>query len=758
MRDIDTKQNKKNEKFISHRAEQKNRNASPYLMFPVLLCGVFGLVLFFDALPGVDFEKILILGEAAAFCGIFTFLLGKGRKVFYISGLVTLGLTVIFALALRNLLGAELSYLLSALTGSPVPEPPSVTLPILGIVPMLTAVILFFLNRGWGRVLMGILSVALIFSAPIVRASESALALLALLIFAVLLPFLKTSERRGGGKAAVLTLGIVLILAGLTALFVYPNEERLSDITYSAEGSIFRFIAKKTDRNTDTVQGGKISPFNNYLTDREQLIVQITRPPKDTIYLKGFVGGEYKKGEWEAADDTAILGDIQDKYQNSWGIMGISNTYSSLFFTMNMNTLDDSIPSPGSMAVRYISSEGKNYYVPYYSRVETIYVYGGYRFQYFEKADMKINWNNVAPVYERKRDQCLNLRTAYYNEAKNIYTKVPEDKLPRLREMCAYHDFETLSEITDFIKTTLEEKTEYTLTPGWTTPGGDPVEEFLFDRGRGYCVHYAAAATLMYRMFGVPARYVTGYMIEPSDFERQRYGTYNAVLKDENAHAWVEIFLQNYGWTPVEMTPHGDGEIEPEIYAAGSEEERTEQEAGLNLNINLIPKTRDENEEDSREEAEISEEEETEEEMTDYSAFETAEEPIKIGAAVILILALAAALFMFLRRKIRRSRHPDCRREFLRLLEALSASGKLSGYDGTEADFCDRLGEILENTDRDALNEAINTVSEAAYGPQKPSPQAEAFAIKTLRTARKEIRQSLPLRKKAENTLKDLLN
>ncbi len=747
------KHKKKAEKIIPRRSEQNTRDQHPLFASLILLCGIFGLLLYFGSLPGVYFEKAPAFAAAAVWCAAFAFLFYRDRKYFYIVSACAAALVLLTAVFGRELLSAQLDYLSGALTGAPAAEPPSVTLLVLAALPLIAAALPPLESAVGGS--FPLAAALLTIAAPLLGAEKSMPALLLIAVSAV---GSRALSANGGGraKAAALCCAVLAALIAVSSAFVYPCADRLSGLTNAAEGRIFRFIAEKTGRSTDPVQGGKVSRFNNYLTDREQLIVQVTRYPKEPIYLKGFVGGEYNKGEWEAADDTSILNDIQNKYQNSWGVLGITNTYSSLYFTMNLNTLDDTIPYPASMSVRYVSSEGKNYYVPYYSRVDTIYVYGGYRFQYYEKDDMRIDWNNVPRMYERKRDQCLNLQAAYSAEAKDVYTRVPENRLPRLHALCADKDFESLAEITDFIKSTLNERTEYTQTPGWSTPGGDPVEEFLFDRGRGYCVHYASAAALMYRMLGVPARYVTGYMIEPADFERQKYGTYNAALKDKNAHAWVEIFLRNYGWTPVDMTPQAGGGTAAEIYPGYSEPEKIEESGGTGLNINLIPKNRGEDEPDIQETAESGEAAEPEDRTADYAMFERMEKPIRTAVKIILPSALlAAAIFLALRKK-RRLKRAGCRGEFARLIDALGAAGIMRGYDGTEPDFCEKLTAALPEADPSALRRAVGTVMTAAYGKNPPNGDDSGFAEKTCRSAAAIIRKKMPIYKRIIFTIKNI--
>lgn len=81
------------------------------------------------------------------------------------------------------------------------------------------------------------------------------------------------------------------------------------------------------------------------------------------------------------------------------------------------------------------------------------------------------------------------------------------------------------------------------------------MEDFLFNRKTGFCVHFASAATLIYRMKDVPARYVEGYVIDPSSFTKQNDGTFAATVTDEGAHAWCEVFNDIKGWQVREHTP-----------------------------------------------------------------------------------------------------------------------------------------------------------------------------------------------------------
>lgn len=91
---------------------------------------------------------------------------------------------------------------------------------------------------------------------------------------------------------------------------------------------------------------------------------------------------------------------------------------------------------------------------------------------------------------------------------------------------------------------------QYSLNTPFTPQGEDFVLYFLTQSKQGYCMHFASAATAMLQALGVPARYVTGYV---KTITEEAAGTDIDVL-DNNAHAWVEVYLDGIGWAPYEVT------------------------------------------------------------------------------------------------------------------------------------------------------------------------------------------------------------
>lgn len=87
----------------------------------------------------------------------------------------------------------------------------------------------------------------------------------------------------------------------------------------------------------------------------------------------------------------------------------------------------------------------------------------------------------------------------------------------------------------------------YTLSPPLL--GEHPVDQFLFDTRRGFCEHYASAFTVLMRAAGIPARVVTGYL----GGEINPVGEY-ILVRQADAHAWVEIWIENAGWSRIDPT------------------------------------------------------------------------------------------------------------------------------------------------------------------------------------------------------------
>jgi protein-glutamine gamma-glutamyltransferase len=91
---------------------------------------------------------------------------------------------------------------------------------------------------------------------------------------------------------------------------------------------------------------------------------------------------------------------------------------------------------------------------------------------------------------------------------------------------------------------------KYTLRPG-PFHTNDPLAEFLFEKKRGYCEYFASAAVVMLRLADVPARFVKGLSVGPNTDA----GGGLHVVREKDAHAWIEVWLPEKGWVEEDPTP-----------------------------------------------------------------------------------------------------------------------------------------------------------------------------------------------------------
>ena len=150
--------------------------------------------------------------------------------------------------------------------------------------------------------------------------------------------------------------------------------------------------------------------------------------------------------------------------------------------------------------------------------------------------------------------QTLRKVTATYTDyIKTKYLQLPSTVPPRVRALAhslldnipnAYDKAEALE--------TFLRSPPYSYSPQVkpTPPGKDPIEYFLFDLRQDFCEYFASAMVVMLREAGVPARLVEGFTTGTYDSASNAY-----VVKEQDAHAWVEVYFPQYGWIEFEPTP-----------------------------------------------------------------------------------------------------------------------------------------------------------------------------------------------------------
>ncbi len=278
--------------------------------------------------------------------------------------------------------------------------------------------------------------------------------------------------------------------------------------------------------------------------------VTTDRAPQAAVYLRGFVGKDYAGDEWKAAGDAGfkrfyreqgmelpksgreLVNLVYEAFgQSEEGFirieeLGGKGSYSLYPYGAEM-TQKDRVRWDGSARRR-----GSSYEFPYHAPDSSFAATG------ITGESVELERNYRSYVYEN-------------------FLEYPAGQLPELTtflEKSGFRQGDLYDSVYDVL-TYLQKTATYNLKVESTPRGQDFVEYFLFESHEGYCAHFASAAVLMLRYLGVPARYATGYSVSASEFSGMAGGEYMAVVRDRQAHAWAEVYLDGVGWIPVEVTP-----------------------------------------------------------------------------------------------------------------------------------------------------------------------------------------------------------
>lgn len=518
------------------------------------------------------------------------------------------------------------------------------------------------------------------------------------------------------GRRKSVSIGISLCVAAFVALAaVLFRPVAYYNAVYRAEGHVTALLQNAGEKKRLSTSG-RINRGNLYPTEDVQLELAMSEAPTEPLYLRGFSGGDYAGNGWETADEEELFGEIADIMNWEEWTGWIRWMYYSMYFILNS---DNHQASERVLHIAHPNDDYSRVYVPYYSwsrqfrRGSNRNGGDGYEFEYYEENDMGITWEGETHLGEA-REWYNSLQRACLEAAEDVYTRVPENLLPRLTALAEENPREGLDEVTAFIAYTLQDMASYTLTPGRPPVNEDIVEYFLFENGQGYCQHFAATATLLYRLYGIPARYVSGYMLQPSDFRLQD-GIWRAEATDRSAHAWTEIFLEDYGWTPVEVTPTANRQMV--ISYPG-------------LDSTLLQSLTDRERQDvTAEKSIVGRETETDAEWDEgYSVL------FDVGKYRDFWLVLGSCLLCFVlflpiavdyRRLRYRNRvwRMDCKEVYARMMRLLHDAGYFPDLEGWEREFPERAAEVFPDVAREEFCRQQEIVLQDVYGEILPGEE-----------------------------------
>ncbi len=448
------------------------------------------------------------------------------------------------------------------------------------------------------------------------------------------------------------------------------------------------------DEKDGEVDLGKAA--NRLYTGATQLIVR-SKDAKGTIYLKSYSGARYEDNRWQSLPETSY--ETLNAYD--WGSVDTWLDKKNPAFTQILQKtgalmhleIEDHRASKRYALTPYlmktVSPETTPWYDAYRSDHEDVMQYAAY----------ELSSTNMTGTATAAQDDY----TAFVAKE---YLQVPSELSKLFDNIYPYQDIEPsqISEIQEQICTYLADTASYTLKPGRTPDDRDFVEFFLKENKKGYCVHYATSAVMLFRYMGIPARYAEGFA-----FQAGKMTDGSIAVPDQSAHAWVEIFDSEKGWIPVEVTPGFQSES-----SASSQTTVTRQQQGSNTTSQSnTSKPKETNSQTPQEHTEAGNE---------AASSETIGTAVAVGLGVLLIV-----LSCILQRRLRIAyREKQC-------LQADAKKG-----------ICHSYRYLLSFMKEDELHKPIRLLcEEALYSPHQMKKEQEVLVYGyAQKQIRRKIRQS----------------
>lgn len=305
----------------------------------------------------------------------------------------------------------------------------------------------------------------------------------------------------------------------------------------------------------------------------EDTMLEITMTQPTSYYLRGFVGETYANSRWSTLDSKTLSEDADTFY---W--LHQDGFYAqSQLTTAAQAGVPDALGYDNTVTVQNVGASGKYLYAPYELLADsdvldaaqigdrTLLASGlrGRRTYSFHASDNIITqYQRLAAALLEETEQTnafLNTEAAYNRFVYDHYTDIPDDIRGFLEEKLGgyekdagqvHFDYRRAKQNILFYLTTYITYEENVLP----ITGGDFALTFLDGTQSGYDVHYATAAALMFRYYGIPARYVEGFLVTKDDAAHMTAGQ-TLPVDGSRAHAWVEYYQDGLGWLPFEVTP-----------------------------------------------------------------------------------------------------------------------------------------------------------------------------------------------------------
>ena len=414
---------------------------------------------------------------------------------------------------------------------------------------------------------MGIFAVSMIFAVSIVLMISGAMA-------SANRDALKISGTRALVSGIVATVLILLLaLAPLANSDVIPLRAAVR-----TNDAIKSTVHRKIYGGSKLFARGNLSAIEEFEPNkRVQLDVQMSKA--EPMYLRGFVGEYLDGNKWVNLKGSG-LSDARDKFY--W--LRQNGVYGESLLAKNNYDINGK-SNTGELSINLVNADRMNLYLPYSFLQEKKGMYIDSRIgdsvieaNGKESKSYKLSYSkdSVKEAYVNQKkgetasqdlDSTSYKESVYRDFVHKNYLSISDSNKKTLKKLLG--DSKTLStseaklKISDFVSKNLKYD-DSAVSSGES----DELGYFLTNSKVGKSELYASAATQMLRYYGVPARYVEGYVITEKMIADGSSDDKDAISKpasvtvtEDSAHAWCEYYLDGVGWLPFDVAPKYRGEI-----------------------------------------------------------------------------------------------------------------------------------------------------------------------------------------------------
>ena len=413
-----------------------------------------------------------------------------------------------------------------------------------------------------------LLIAALLLLAPVITVLQGIVAAsILLLLHAVRFGCDGTDAVRVWGRAAAVLL-LVIVVCGAN---MENQPQALTAFRRQVTGAVqtWRFGENRAAGLTD---GDLTTAGTRQQSDEEMLTVTLAQP--DSYYLRGFVGENYDGSRWLPLSREALAENADAFYWlHEGGFYGQTQLAQAA-----QTSAPDAVTEENRLSVANIGASSRYLYAPYETLPGSAGLDGqavgdaavcahGLRGQrtyaILAANELLTQQNRIASALtaDTAENAAFLAKEAAYNRF--VYandTALPDSVRSYLQEKLGSYETEEGQSHFDYAKAKqnilfyLTTYADYNESVPAVPEGVDFVLNFLDGTQAGYDVHYATAAAMMFRYYGIPARYAEGFLITKEDAAALAPGD-TISLDGTHGHAWVEYYQDGVGWLPFEVTP-----------------------------------------------------------------------------------------------------------------------------------------------------------------------------------------------------------